>query len=179
LYSHPFLCGISKTLLFKSIFSLPILPLHFQPYENKSSLSLQKRPNPRYFSLIKQNMKERIKIKKDKYLRERGGTAKIINLACAKCGNILFAYQKDGSGWLKRCYLNRIIAPEAFANLQFQFTASTIKKMKNLICTCGNVIGTPMLYRDGRIAYHLERGTFQRKNITRATFPKESRISER
>jgi len=83
------------------------------------------------------------------------------------------------AGGIKRCYLNRIIAPEAFANLQFQFTASTIKKMKNLICTCGNVIGTPMLYRDGRIAYHLERGTFQRKNITRATFPKESRISER
>jgi len=53
-----------------------------------------------------------IKIKKDKYFQERGGTAKIINVKCANCGSLLFTYQKDGPGWLKRCYLNRIILPE-------------------------------------------------------------------
>mgnify|MGYP001612312231 CR=1 FL=1 len=108
-------------------------------------------------------MKSPIKLKKDKYLRERGGTAKVSNIACAKCDAVLFVYQKDGPGWLKRCYLNRIIAPEAFANLQYQFDANNMKKMKNLICTCSALIGTPTLYRDGRIAYHMERGSFKRK----------------
>ena len=45
-------------------------------------------------------------MKRDKYFKERGGTAKIIDVCCLSCGNILFVYQKDGPGWLKRCYLN-------------------------------------------------------------------------
>jgi hypothetical protein len=45
-------------------------------------------------------------MKKDKYLREKGGTAKIINIKRASCGKLIFVYQKDGPGWLKRCYLN-------------------------------------------------------------------------
>ncbi len=60
-----------------------------------------------------------MKIKKDKYLRKRGGTAKIIKVSCVQCRNELFIYQKDGPGWLKRCYLNRIIKPERYHNLQF------------------------------------------------------------
>jgi len=56
-------------------------------------------------------------MKKDKYFRERGGTAKIINVGCSKCNTLCFTYQKDGPGWLKRCYLNRIISPPVFAEM--------------------------------------------------------------
>jgi hypothetical protein len=106
-----------------------------------------------------------LKIKKDKYLRARGGTAKVTKVSCAACSAMLFRYQKDGPGWLKRCYLNRIIEPKEMANLQFQYTKNTFKKMKPLKCGCGELIGTPMLYKDGRIAYHLERGKFSRRNV--------------
>ncbi len=110
-------------------------------------------------------MKSEYKLKKDKYLRERGGTAKVQNIACAKCGTVLLVYQKDGPGWLKRIYLNRIVSPKAFADLQYQYDATNYKTMKKLVCECGALLGTPMLYRDGRIAFHLERGSFKRKPI--------------
>ena len=57
-------------------------------------------------------------MKKDKYFRERGGTAKIINVSCASCEKLIFVYQKDGPGWLKRCYFNRIIEPKEYAQMQ-------------------------------------------------------------
>lgn len=101
-----------------------------------------------------------MKIKRDKYLRERGGTAKIINVSCARCGKLLLIYQKDGPGWLKRCYLNRIIWPEEYLILQ-----KSIKEpsdLKSLVCECGEVIGSPMKHKDLRIAFHLIRGKFKR-----------------
>jgi len=91
-----------------------------------------------------------MKIKKDKYLRERGGTAKIINVSCAKCDSLIFIYQKDGPGWLKRCYLNRIISPKQ-------------ENYKDkLICKCGELIGSIIKHKDGRLAYGLIRGKFKR-----------------
>lgn len=104
-----------------------------------------------------------MKIKKDKYLRERGGTAKIINVSCEKCGGLIFVYQKDGPGWLKRCYLNRIVSPEKYSLLQGNKMIKESKDLKNLVCSCGNIIGSPMKHKDGRLAYHLIRGNFQRK----------------
>lgn len=35
--------------------------------------------------------------------------------------------------------------------------------MPNLVCDCGEIIGYPMKHKDGRLAYHLERGKFKRK----------------
>ena len=99
-------------------------------------------------------------IKKDKYFRQRGGSAKIINVSCMKCGKLILVYQKDGPGWLKRCYLNRIIEPEKMGNLQFKCKEE--KDMGNLVCECGNVIGSPMRHKDGRLAFHLIRGNFKR-----------------
>lgn len=106
-----------------------------------------------------------MKIKKDKYLRERGGTAKIINISCMQCGNILLTYQKDGIGMLKRCYLNRIIGPEKYHNLQFNKNIKSPKDFGNLVCACGSVIGSPMKYKDGRLAFHLIRGKFKRNSV--------------
>jgi len=93
-----------------------------------------------------------MKIKKDKYFRKRGGIAKIIKVSCMNCGRLLFLYQKDGPGWLKRCYLNRIIYQEGDKE----------KELKNLICECGNLVGSPMKYKDGRTAFALIRGKFKR-----------------
>lgn len=99
-------------------------------------------------------MTVKVRFKKDKYFRERGGTAKIIRVACAKCNANLLTYQKDGPGWLKRCYLNRIVEPSVLADEG---------AIKNLVCVCGVLIGTPMRHKDGRLAYHLIRGVFKRR----------------
>lgn len=104
-----------------------------------------------------------MKIKKDRYFRERGGTAKIISVLCAKCNSLIFTYQKDGPGWLKRGYFNRIISPEKYAQLQYS-TKKEPKDFGNLICECGEIIGSPTKYKDGRLAFHLIRGNFKRIN---------------
>ena len=96
--------------------------------------------------------------------RERGGTAKIINVSCAVCGGLIFVYQKDGHGWLKRCYLNRIIEPKEYTQMQKDKTIKEQKDFGNLICTCGNILGSPMKHKDGRLAFHLIRGKFKRSN---------------
>lgn len=103
------------------------------------------------------------KIKKDKYLVKRGGTAHIIQVICAKCEAVLLLYQKDGPGWLKRCYLNRILEPKKFSQLQYDGKLNEPKDLPNLICECDNLIGVPMKHKDNRLAFRLERGSFKRK----------------
>jgi hypothetical protein len=109
--------------------------------------------------------KETFKPKKDKYLRERGGTAKIIKVSCMNCGKVIFIYQKDGPGWLKRCYLNRILEPEVYKNLQKNPSIKEPSDLKNLTCTCGEIIGSPIKYKDGRLAFRLLKGKFKRSNF--------------
>jgi len=101
---------------------------------------------------------------KDKYLRERGGTAKIINVSCMNCGKLFFVYQKDGPGWLKRSYINRILSPEKYSNLKKDKNITKSSNLSNLICECSEVIGSPMQHKDGRLAFHLIRGKFKRSN---------------
>ena len=86
----------------------------------------------------------------------------MINVSCMKCGKELFVYQKDGPGWLKRCYLNRILGPEKYEKLQHDKTIKEPMDLKNLKCDCGIVIGSPMKHKDGRLAFHLIRGKFKR-----------------
>lgn len=101
--------------------------------------------------------KEIIKIKRDEYFRKRGSYCRIIKIKCAKCKKVLFQYQKDGPGCLKRCYSNRLIGKR----LNFK---------KNLVCSCGNLIGTPLrhVFRsdgitpDGRMAFEMIRKRFER-----------------
>lgn len=104
-------------------------------------------------------------MKKDKYLRARGGRSKMISISCAKCGKKLIDYQKDGIGYLHRCYLNRIVSPEKFSDLQFDPNVTQPSKMPKLECDCGGLIGIPMKYSDGRLSYRLERGTYISKRI--------------
>jgi len=95
-------------------------------------------------------------MKKDKYLNARGGTAKHIDLSYAKCEEKLFTYQKDGPGFLKRCYLNRILGREELSS------AKTQEEMKNLKCSCGELMGTPMKYEDRRLAFKIMKGKIKR-----------------
>jgi len=67
-------------------------------------------------------------------------------------------------GWLKRCYLNRIVSPEEWSNLQNNPLIKEPKDLKNLICKCGSIIGSPMKHKDGRLAYKMIKGMFMRKN---------------
>ena len=99
---------------------------------------------------------------KDKYLRKRGGNTKIINVSWSECGNRIFIYQKDGVGWLKRCYLNRILEPKKYSDLKNNLKIKSQKDIKNLICSCGSVIGSPMKHKDERLAFKLNRGKFKR-----------------
>ena len=102
-------------------------------------------------------------MKKDNYLRKKGGTFRIIDIVCAHCDKVLFIYQKDGRGFLKRCYLNRILAPAKFEKLQYDLKIREAKDLENLKCSCGRLIGVPTKYRDGRLAFRLEKGKFKRK----------------
>ena len=89
-----------------------------------------------------------MKIKKDKYFRKRGSYARIIKISCAKCKTVLFLYQKDGPGWLQRCYSNRILSNKKFPS---------DKKL-----SCCMTIGLPVTHKDGRKAFSLIRGKFKR-----------------
>lgn len=49
------------------------------------------------------------KFKKDIYKSSRGRWSRILDVTCHFCGKHLFFYQKDGSGFLERSYLDRFI----------------------------------------------------------------------
>lgn len=103
-------------------------------------------------------------MKKDKYLRARGGWARIFDISCTTCGEWILRYQKDGIGKLLRCYLNRILAPDGRAALQHDPTIQEPKDMQNLVCPkCGTVIGSPMKHIDGRLAFRLIKGKYSKK----------------
>ena len=105
-------------------------------------------------------------LKNDKYRKARGGEAHLLNIYCVPCNTLLIKYQKDGKGNLLRCYLNRIMHPPHLEKLQRQFTVTNLRDLPNLTCqSCNVVIGTPIVYMDGRIAYKLRKGYYHKKRI--------------
>jgi len=93
-----------------------------------------------------------MKLKKDRYRKSRGGTSRIYQLLCSKCGSNVLTYQKDGKGTLLRLYVDRISEPKIIGNF-------------NLVCnSCQNLIGIPMIYKvEKREAFRLVRGSFSKK----------------
>lgn len=71
-------------------------------------------------------------MRNDQYRLARGGWSRILELRCFKCGAFVAYYQKDGSGPLKRSYLDRFITP--------------IDGTKNVVCKCGQILGIPWKY---------------------------------
>ena len=106
----------------------------------------------------------KIHLKNDRYRRARGGKAVFLTLFCAGCQSPLLLYQKDGSGTLQRCYLNRIFAPANLESLQHDLDIRNPQDMEPLKCrVCKAVVGLPMCHTDGRLAFRLNRGAFIRK----------------
>ncbi len=103
-------------------------------------------------------------MKKDKYFRARGSTTRLLDIHCAGCNTFVLQYQKDGVGNLLRCYLNRIIVPPKLADLQVAPLINEPRDMPNLVCPhCKSIIGTPMRYDDGRLAFRLVKGAYSKK----------------
>ena len=104
------------------------------------------------------------KLKKDKYRRARGGKAEVWTIHCAKCNELVLVYQKDGTGTLKRCYLNRILAPAPLEKLQRDPAIGSVKDLTGLWCPdCQALIGSPMLHHEGRLAFRLMLGSWSKK----------------
>ncbi len=103
------------------------------------------------------------KLKSDKYRKIRGGHSRFLDVLCEHCDTKILIYQKDGSGPLKRLYLDRIFAPENLAN----FKKLSINKMPNLICLkCKTVLAVPYIYKkEQRKAYRLFVGAVTKKII--------------
>ncbi len=100
----------------------------------------------------------------DHYRRVRGGTARLLELACANCGHPMMIYQKDGPGPLLRCYINRIFKPDTLAKLQRDQGIREPRDLPNLVCTkCNNVLAYPIRHRDGRLAFSVRQGAIAKK----------------
>lgn len=106
----------------------------------------------------------KIKMKHDRFRKARDGRAIMLDIFCSKCSTKVMWYQKDGVGSLLRCYLNRIHAPTELEKLQNDSNIIDPKNMPNLICPkCKAVLGSPMRYLDGRLAFRLRPGYIYKK----------------
>ena len=82
--------------------------------------------------------------KNDRYKENRRGYSRLLAIACQKCGAAICKYQKDGSGNLRRMYIDRIS------------DAKVSLGRKDLTCAKGHLIGVKMLYaKENRPAFRL------------------------
>lgn len=109
------------------------------------------------------NIPEKYTLKKDRYVKVRGGNSRFLDIFCGTCNGHVVLYQKDGSGALLRMYLNRIFAPSELAALQHN--GGEKKDMANLQCLkCHTLIGVPMVYElENRLAFRMVHGSFIKK----------------
>ncbi len=100
------------------------------------------------------------KIKKDKYQKKGGGFSKILVLFCKNCKNKIGYYQKDGNGWLKRCYVDRLYMLPNLIHPYFSLKTS-------FICSnCGLILGKPLIYqKENREAFEINRKNLIRKKL--------------
>lgn len=96
-----------------------------------------------------------VKFKNDKFKKNRGGYSRWLKLNCEKCKIHLMIYQKDGTGILKRLYLDRVVSPK-----------NIVKKQKLECDNCKTILGVVMLYeRENRPAYRLFAGAIGKKIV--------------
>ncbi|MDO8505365.1 MAG: hypothetical protein Q7S48_02210 [bacterium] len=82
--------------------------------------------------------------KNDKYRKARGGYSRLLSITCQKCGSLICRYQKDGSGNLRRMYIDRI--SETMISLV----------RKDLSCSKGHLLGVKIIYeKEKRPAFRL------------------------
>ncbi len=89
-------------------------------------------------------MKVNYVFKKDLYKEARGSYSRLLNISCRKCHGFLAIYQKDGSGNLRRLYLDRIFYPLYLVKLQKR----KLRDVPLLRCRkCHEILGTPYRYQ--------------------------------
>ena len=108
-------------------------------------------------------MEQKIKFKNDAYKKSRGGYSRLLDTFCAKCGNKLFFYQKDGPGILKWMYLDRIYESDVYAGLD----KLSLNKAPKLVCpSCKELLGVPYVYeKENRLAFRLFVGSVTKKIV--------------
>lgn len=85
-----------------------------------------------------------MKLKNDKFRKKRGGYTRLLKLSCQKCESSICTYQKDGSGNLRRMYIDRIIEP------------AVVLSRKDLSCPKGHLLGVKIIYeKEKRPAFRL------------------------
>jgi hypothetical protein len=88
----------------------------------------------------------------------------MFDIHCTSCDTKILWYQKDGAENILRCYLNRIFAPPELEKLQRDPGIKEPKDLPNLACpSCHTVLGTPMRYSDGILAFRLKLGYIYKK----------------
>jgi len=101
-------------------------------------------------------------LKNDKYKKSRGGYSRFLQIVCASCSKEIAIYQKDGSGILKRMYLDRISDSKYSKQESFP-----VKKVLPFVCLnnkCNKVLGVVINYeKENRLAYRLFVGVIAKK----------------
>jgi hypothetical protein len=86
----------------------------------------------------------KIQFKNDKYKKVRGGYSRFLQISCQKCASIVCRYQKDGSGNLRRMYIDRMYDPKISIS------------SKGLVCPKGHLLGVRIIYeKEKRPAFRL------------------------
>ena len=96
----------------------------------------------------------KVYFKNDKYKKVRGGYSRLLQISCAKCSKKVCEYQKDGSGILKRMYIDRIS----------ENSVSIVGK--NINCPEKHLLGVKIIYeKENRPAFRLFVGSVSKKII--------------
>jgi len=105
-----------------------------------------------------------MKFKFDKYKSFRGGYSRLLDISCRKCNKHILFYQKDGSGNLRRMYMDRIVNPEKLNKNQYK----KVKDIAPLKCfNCGEILAHPYLYKkEKRNAYRLFADSVMKKVVS-------------
>ena len=101
--------------------------------------------------------------KNDTYKKSRGGYSRLLEIKCAVCETHICNYQKDGTGMLKRMYLDRMSQSQEYSDLK----SDTFQQLPKLICPhCSEILGALIIYkREDRPAYRLFIGKITKKII--------------
>ena len=92
------------------------------------------------------------KIKSDSCKNSRGGPSKILSIYCSECDSFICKYQKDGTGILRRMYIDRIRDSKVPVS------------EKSLSCNNKHIIGVKIIYKkEKRLAFRLITGSFIKK----------------
>jgi len=96
---------------------------------------------------------EKLVFKKDEYWHARGKYSRLLNIYCRKCQTLIFTYQKDGPGNLRRLYFDRIFYPKKLSNFQ----NTKLDNIPDLKCnSCKEILGIPYIYqKEKRKAFRL------------------------